>query len=165
MLYILANVWLSFAMNFFNKKEQQFFLTLFFALWFYRSLNNKIIMIMACACSTLCSCSLKMSQSTLALPQAKVSFIMYVFPLWCHHDKSSAKHLQAGGFFLSLAFWCNFFFSWIHSKPRSFETDQFVEPHNGSTSASEGTTHSSIVVFDLRRAWCNVEATRIGTGW
>jgi hypothetical protein len=66
--------------GFLNKKKQQFFLTRFFALWFCRSLNNIIIMIMAGTCSIMWSCSLGMPQSTLASPQAKASLIVYVFP-------------------------------------------------------------------------------------
>jgi hypothetical protein len=71
---------LFFLQGFLNKKKQQFFLTRFFALWFCRSFNNRIIMIVACSCSIMWSYSLGMPQSTLASPQAKASLIVYVFP-------------------------------------------------------------------------------------
>jgi hypothetical protein len=62
------------------KKNQQFFLTRFFALWFCRSLNSRIIMIVACTCSIMWSCSLRIPQSTSTSPLAKVCLIVYVFP-------------------------------------------------------------------------------------
>jgi hypothetical protein len=66
--------------GFLNKKNQQFFLTQFFALWLCRSFNSKIIMIVACTYSIMWSYSSGMPQSTLASPQAKASFIVYIFP-------------------------------------------------------------------------------------
>ncbi len=65
-----------------NKKNQQFSLTQFFALRFCKSLNIRFIMIVACTCSIMWSCSLGMPQSILASPQAKASFIVYVFPFY-----------------------------------------------------------------------------------
>jgi hypothetical protein len=66
--------------GFLKKKNQQFFLTRYFALWFCRFFNSKVIMIVACTCSIMWSCSSGMPQSTSPSPQAKASFIVYVFP-------------------------------------------------------------------------------------
>jgi hypothetical protein len=66
--------------SFLNKKKQQCFLIWFFALWFCRSFNSIIVMIVACICSIMSNYSLGIPQSTLALPQMKASLIVYVFP-------------------------------------------------------------------------------------